>query len=176
MPSRSSARNKDQSNRHRAAGPSSCADRMAAVIELFDRCVDGLACGASSSIGRECGGQEKRVLQDSVPKRLKTLGHSPKLPEGTLHDLRSTAALSASPRNECRSTSSGERGQGACVQLGGGDDGEAEASSRLAMASIGRSIIAPCKFLKLPRSATTSIVSTPRTSRAEFRYHAGLNA
>jgi hypothetical protein len=39
----------------------------------------------SSSIGRECRGQEKRVLQDLAPKRLKTLGHSPKLPEGRLH-------------------------------------------------------------------------------------------
>src|SRR5271170_2346183 len=35
MPSRSSARNKDQSNRHRAAGPSSCADRTAADQARF---------------------------------------------------------------------------------------------------------------------------------------------
>src|SRR5580658_2842402 len=35
MPSRSFARNKDQSNRHRAAGPSSCADRMAADQARF---------------------------------------------------------------------------------------------------------------------------------------------
>jgi hypothetical protein len=42
---------------------------------------------ASSSIGRECRGQEKRVLQDSEPKRLKRLGRSPKLPEGKLHDF-----------------------------------------------------------------------------------------
>src|SRR4029077_11421550 len=35
MPSPSSARNKDQSNRHRAAGPSSCADRMAADQARF---------------------------------------------------------------------------------------------------------------------------------------------
>jgi hypothetical protein len=27
------------------------------------------------------------VLQDLAPKRLKTLGHSPKLPEGRLHSL-----------------------------------------------------------------------------------------
>jgi hypothetical protein len=59
--------------------------------------------------GANVGGRKKRVLQDLAPKRLKTLGHAPKLPKGRLHDLRSTAALSASPRNECRSTSSGER-------------------------------------------------------------------
>src|SRR3984885_2303865 len=35
MPSLSFARNKDQSNRHRAAGPSSCADRMAAGQARF---------------------------------------------------------------------------------------------------------------------------------------------
>src|ERR1700722_4522499 len=35
MPSPSSARNKDQSNRHRAAGPSSCADRTAADQARF---------------------------------------------------------------------------------------------------------------------------------------------
>ena len=35
---------------------------------------------------------------------------------------RSTAALSASPRNECQSTSSGERNGCMLVQLGGGDD------------------------------------------------------
>src|ERR1700728_2017763 len=35
MPSLSSARNKDQSNRHRAAAPSSCADRTAADQARF---------------------------------------------------------------------------------------------------------------------------------------------